>query len=401
MKATQLQALSKGLGLLEKLQWSKATQSEFFRHRGERMPEPEYLFDKTEAASAAADLQAFRKSLGTSAEDQLLDRTAASYASGFAMLAEAETKAFYALGLAQYGGGGSAALDGDTTNLDLAKFILERLGGDSAVPQQSETSALSATELRDALHARVQADYPELSVDFLFASSLSAKILAGLTRVRIREDAEFTEVDARSLYVHEIGTHLVTAQNGLGQTHLPFMASGGPRTTSTQEGLAVFAELYDKSLTTARLRRIARRVVLVSMAEAGADFMQVYRWLVEQGELPKDAYADASRIFRGGVLTGGAPFTKDACYLSGLVRVYNALRGAVRAADSAPVLDLLSGRVCLEDAPLLAELRCEGKLLAPRFLPSWAREWDTLAAYFAFTSFLNEIDFDIRKRTSA
>ena len=36
----------------------------------------------------------------------------------------------------------------------------------------------------------------------------------------------------------------------------------------------------------------------------------------------------AERVFRGGVLTGGAPFTKDAVYQRGYCRVYNFLRVA-------------------------------------------------------------------------
>ena len=92
-------------------------------------------------------------------------------------------------------------------------------------------------------------------------------------------------------------------------------------------------------------------------------------------------------------MLGGAPFTKDACYLAGLVDVYNFLRVAVRAGARQIAEVLVSGRLALADLDALLWLRSQGVLVAPRLVPRWLDKWDTLLAYFAFTSFLNEIDF--------
>jgi uncharacterized protein (TIGR02421 family) len=389
--ALELDTMARGLGLLEKLQWDKSVELEFFARGADVLPNVTYAVDREAAHASRCALRDFRARLDrANPAGELLHRAAGSFEAAYGLLAQVETRAFYTTAVEQYGGAKTTALDGDTTNHDLAQHILRRLGASN---ESASSRRYSGLELRDRIQTRAAKDYPELELEFSFAPSLSAKVLAGMRRVRIREGAEFAYSELSGLYVHEVGTHLLTAQNGAAQVDLPFLRSGGPRTTLTQEGLAVFAELHDQSLSADRLVRIARRVELVGMVEDGADFLQLYRHLVGMGERPSDAFADASRIFRGAVLTGGAPFTKDACYLAGLVKVYNTLRTVVSRHDRGAVHDLVAGRVALEDLDLLAELRADGVLKPPRFVPRWVRNWDTLSAYFAFTSFLNEIDF--------
>src|SRR5450755_1429985 len=221
---------------------------------------------------------------------------------------------------------------------------------------------------------------------------LSAKVICGMTRLRVRDGARFSRDEAEGLYEHEIETHALTAQNGAAQQGFPLLRSGGPRATRTQEGLAVFSELYGHTLSSRRLERIATRVLMVGMAEDGASFLDVYRYLLDKGDEPHDAYLNAQRVFRGGNVAGGAPFTKDACYLAGLVDVYNFLRVAVRARGRTLGEVLVSGRLALDDLEALLWLREEGVLTKPKLEPRWLERWDTLLSYFAFTSFLNEVD---------
>jgi hypothetical protein len=58
----------------------------------------------------------------------------------------------------------------------------------------------------------------------------------------------------------------------------------------------------------------------------GADFIDVYRYFLEKTDHPEQSFQNAKRVFRGGVMTGGAPFTKDIVYLEGLADVHNFLR---------------------------------------------------------------------------
>jgi hypothetical protein len=57
-----------------------------------------------------------------------------------------------------------------------------------------------------------------------------------------------------------------------------------------------------------RLRRLADRVFAIQMAIDGADFIEVYRYFLERTGQPDQAFENARRVFRGGMMVGGAPF---------------------------------------------------------------------------------------------
>jgi uncharacterized protein (TIGR02421 family) len=378
--------------LLDSIQWPRSTDQAFFEKNAEALPQPSYTID---LASAHANLDALRsldeKLVGDDALLEYLRKISSSYAAANLMLLAVGTRRFYELSIDQYGGARSTPLDADTTNIDLAIHLGRRMGRGTKSSGEQE-SQISAEEFCRSLEQKLATFQPDLDVKVVLDNDLSAKVIAGAKRVRVRAGATFSRRESESLFVHEIETHALTAQNGMAQPRLPFLRAGGPRTTRTQEGLAVLAELFDHSLSIERLRRLVERVAMVAMAEEGASFLDVYRHLLGLGVEPREAYLDTTRIFRGGKVEGGAPFTKDAAYLSGLAEVYNFLRASL--ADGAGLLAevLVSGRLALEDLDLLLDLRHEGTLEPPRFMPRWLAEWDALLPYFAFTSFLNEID---------
>ena len=91
-------------------------------------------------------------------------------------------------------------------------------------------------------------------------------------------------------------------------------------------------------------------------------------------------------------MQGGAPYTKDACYLAGLLEVYTFLSAVTRGGFRDELELLVCGRIHLDDITALAQLRSMGLLERPAFLPAWLEHWRTLLPYFAFTSFLAGID---------
>jgi uncharacterized protein (TIGR02421 family) len=221
--------------------------------------------------------------------------------------------------------------------------------------------------------------------------SLSANATAGAERIRIRAGAHFTDRDVDQLVHHEAGIHVTTALNGRAQTDLPILASSHPGTTRTQEGLAVFSEFITGCMDVDRLSRLADRVLAIQMTIDGADFLEVYRHFLDKGTAEKAAFELTRRVFRGGVLTGGAPFTKDVVYLDGLLRVHDFLRSLI-AAGRADVLQLLfCGKLSLADVPVLCELAEMGLLKAPKFLPPWASDRRFLVSYLAYSGFLGRV----------
>jgi len=378
--------------LLDSIQWSQATERAFFAAGGLEQPQPEYTIDEATARGNIERLTDLRRDLHGSDPLLVYLRTiAASYQDANEMLLNVGTRRFYELSLVQYGGATTAALDHDTTNLDLAIHLATRLG--RGLRKADNDPTLSAEEFARIIEQRVEQHQPGLDVKVVLDDALAPKVIAGARRVRVRSGATFSALEAESLFVHEIETHALTAQNGMHQRHLPFLRAGGPRTTRTQEGLAVFAELFDRSLSIDRLRRLVERVRMVAMAEDGASFLDVYRHLIDLGAEPREAYLDTARIFRGGIVQGGAPFTKDAAYLAGLAEVYNFLRLTLVDGSRQIAEVLISGRLALDDVELLLSLRDDGLVDGPKFMPRWLARWEALLPYFAFTSFLNELDF--------
>ena len=394
-----LDAAAKGSRLLEAIAWPRTVEHEFFSADAEELPRAVYAIDRDRASRHIQELAALEAHLtGDHPLFVWLRGLARSFIDANRMLLGVGTREFYEISLSIYGGARTTALDDDTSNLDFAEHLQKRLGDAPAnPPRRLDTSAFIADVER-----RLAKRHPTITMEIVRDRDLSAKALCGMTRLRVREGATFEVSEAVGLYHHEIETHALTAQNGDAQPHLSFLRSGGPRTTRTQEGLAVFSELYAHALTSTRLRRLTERVRLVGMAEDGASFVDLYRRLVSLGGSTHEAYLDAQRICRGGLVGGGGPFTKDASYLSGLMDVYNFLRVALRADARVVGEVLVSGRVALEDLDALVWLRGQGVLAKPKLIPRWLARWDGLLAYFAFTSFLNEVDLGpVEKRHRA
>lgn len=385
-----------GSGLLDAITWPRAVEERFFASNEEELPPIEYAIDRDNVSEGLRNLDAFEKELGgDDALPRLLRGFVASHRLAGQMMLAVGTPDFYRLSLVAYGGASTTALDLDTTNLDFARHLGVRLG---EIDIEASAHRLSAEEFADDVRDRLSKRRTKLEVEIRLTDELSAKAIAGTTRLKIRSDATFEPEESRSLFLHEVETHLLTAQNGAAQSQLFFLKSGGPRTTRTQEGLAVFSEFFAQALTASRMRRLVERVKLVAMAEEGASFVELYRHLRDRGLDAHGAFLDASRVTRGGVPGGGAPFTKDASYLSGFVDVYNFMRLAVTAESREIAEVLVSGRMSLDDVEPLLELRNQGLLDSPAHLPSWLRRWEDVLTHFAFTSFLGEINLDYVER---
>lgn len=388
-----LNPMTRKLRFLETIGWSRDVEEEFFAAGASRLPTPTYSVDREYAKTAIPTLERLHEDLlGEHVMLDWLRATVRSFIDGYRMLLAIGTSDFYHRSLELYGGASTTAFDRDSTNLDLAEHIERRIGGQTRVV---EAEMLDTTGFIAFIQAKLAARKPRIDLEVVRDPNLSAKVICGRTRMRVREGVKYGIAEAEGLWLHEVETHALTAQNGAAQPRLPLLVSGGPRTTRTQEGLAVFSELYGGALSSPRLLRIAQRVRLVGMAEDGASFLDLYRALVDRGLPQRDAYLDAQRVCRGGLVGGGGPFTKDACYLAGLLDIYTLLRFMLQ--QTSPIFGELfvSGRVHSDDLLALLWLRSEGVLEKPRYMPSWASDWDLLLAYFAFSSFLSEVDVDL------
>ena len=199
-------------------------------------------------------------------------------------------------------------------------------------------------------------------------------------------------VDAAQLLNHEAFIHVLTAVNGRHQPDLPILAIGHPGTTRTQEGLAVFAEFVSGTLELDRFRRLADRVLGVQMVIDGADFIELFRWFSERSPDPEQAFESTRRIFRGGPVTGGAPFTKDCVYLSGFLAVSTFIKAAFVQERLDCVGTLFVGKLDLHDIPALVELRRLGLCRSPVHRPPWVLDPGWALTWLTYSTFVADVD---------
>ena len=175
---------------------------------------------------------------------------------------------------------------------------------------------------------------------------------------------------------------------------LKCLAVGPPRTTKAQEGLATFSELISGTIDLARLKRIALRVLAVDMALAGANFVEVFKFFLEQDQSEQESYRSTARVFRGGFPDKQIVFTKDSVYLDGMIKVHTFFLWAMQSHRVDYLQALFCGRMALEDIPLLVELIKNGDVAPPKFLPPWFRKIHGLGGILAFSLLANDISID-------
>ncbi len=305
--------------------------------------------------------------------EKFLFATAHSYADAGRMLMNVGTPAFTQYAEKVYGRPDFIYKHQGVSAVDGAKFFLEvtdnLLRGTVIQPIEAD---ISATEFAKWLEAEVDAFFRFDDVKVVVDETISAKALAGATRIRLRSGALFSQLDKDQLLHHEAFVHTATQLNGRKQANLKSLGLGAPRTTRTQEGIAVLAELITNSMDINRLRRIALRVLAVKDALDGADFVDLFRFFLDAGQSEKESVQSAQRIFRGGAVEGGVVFTKDGVYLQGLLEVHTLLRVAIRDNKPGLVSNLFAGRLTVADAIRLDPCFQQGWLVRPA-QPAWER----------------------------
>ncbi|MFN0023804.1 MAG: flavohemoglobin expression-modulating QEGLA motif protein [Parvularculaceae bacterium] len=380
------------LPVLRTLSWDRAVGDAFLKSGGLVPPAPAYpQIDPEPSRQRIAAARALID--GESPVHDWLRRFADMAEMTAAMLSAIGTVTFHVHSRALYGAPSSPIADGKRNALELARrldaLLADLEGGMRLEPPKILGAAEIKRRLDTLLPEHFGADSPRVEV----TPNVSGKAAAGRDYIKLREDAMFSDLDVTQLLQHEAFVHIATGKNGQAQANFPLLAESHPGNAKTQEGLAVFAEFISGALDPRRFRRLADRVMAIDMAERGADFIEVFRFFREQSatDAPFEAFENARRVFRGGVIAGGAPFTKDSIYLGGLLEVHNFLRAAVKSGDAGYIRLLFVGKIDLADLAAMKMLRDEELIAPPRFMPPWATDLRYLLSYLAYSTFLNEI----------
>jgi uncharacterized protein (TIGR02421 family) len=321
-------------------------------------------------------------------------QTARSYMVAARMLESIGTAEFRSLSETLYGRPKDKI--GKLSNLKLADDFI-KITSDFAAAITDDAAAESAhcvlpEVVAAEMRLRADAFFGSHKVDIVIDPNLASKAAAGSERVRLRGRTSFSRAEIDQLLEHELFVHSATMLNGRGQPYLKSLGLGSPRTTGTQEGLATFAELITATMDLSRLRRIAMRIKAIHLGCEGGDFIDVFKFFLDNGQTQKESFQSTARIFRGGDVRGRHVFTKDVVYLMGLVSVHTFLRKAIERRKIDFPRYLFIGRVALGDVISLESFIADGFIAAPQYMPRWVANREGLAAYLSYSVFSNRLN---------
>lgn len=400
----RLVELQRPIRILDAIKWDNDVQQAFFASKCKELP-PVTLdyyanrplgFDPEEKRRQFQDLvQDIQRLLGQfNPIGVILRRMCREYEMVVYMLEGRGKPEFSRIARELFGSASDAFHAGDPSLADLGDLMGEALQNIHLNGALKEDEKIFCGEdavqiLQEQLNQDL-AD-PQRPVRVMLSDGIVADAAAGADYIKIRKEACFSERDLRLLRIHEGWVHLGTTLNGMNQPICTFLSKGPPSSTLTQEGLAILMEIIAFASHPDRVLRLTNRIRAVAMAEAGANFIEVYEFFREQGRSEDVAYNNTQRVFRGSTPDGG-PFTKDLTYSKGFILVYNYVRLAVRKGllDRIPLL--FCGKTTLEDMRILAQLREEKMITMPRYLPPQFSDMSALTSWMCYSNFLNRLN---------
>jgi uncharacterized protein (TIGR02421 family) len=393
--------------VLQALRWGDEVEEQFFKGRQREMPKVDAAYYEAvelgfdprlkmeEFDEIARDID---RDLGdTDAIGQIMVTTALEYRDVVRMLAVRGTPSFYAWSRKLYGSPKDKFPDGRSTVRDLGQLMygiltnVDEWSASMRMASPAYARTIGADEAARQLGERLAEYFGDVRVPVEADEIILADAAAGSDYVKVRRGAQFSQRDIDILEVHEGWVHVATSLNGQAQPVAKWLAKGPPRTTSVQEGLAALLEIFTFRTYPRRARRLNDRVLAVDKAEDGASFLDVFEWFRTEGYEADECFHNTRRIFRGGVLGGGAPFTKDACYCKGVVLNYAFVRSAIQHDRVDLVPFLFVGKVAHEDVPVLARRVADGVVKPPKYLPPMFRDLNGLAIWMAYSTFFSRL----------
>lgn len=389
--------------VLQAIRWDNSVEDQFLKKRAREMPKLDAAyyaqvdlgFDPRGKAEEFEQIARDVESVLGEGDGigEILRKTAMEYRDVVRMLEARGTPQFYAYSRKLYGSPKDKFPDGKSTVRDLGHQlygILTNIDENALGAVQGRT--LTSTECAEELNERFKTYFSDDTVRVSADDSILADAAAGNDYVKVRTGAMFSPRDIDILEAHEGWVHVATSLNGQQQPVARWLSKGPPRTVAVQEGLAALLEIFTFRTYPRRARRLNDRVIAVDKAEDGASFLDVFEWFRTEGYEEEECFFNTRRVFRGGVLDGGAPFTKDACYCKGIVLNYAFIRSAIQhnRADLVPLLFL--GKVAHEDVPILARRVNDGVVKPPRYVPSMFRDLNGLAIWMAYSTFFSRLE---------
>ena len=399
----RLVQIQKPIQILDAIKWPSQWRDDFFA-RGETVLPPatrEYYQGRAFAYKAEkkrADLKELREvivhDLGKhDALGKILLQTVDQYLLVLDLLEARGTPGFKQLSKQLYGSAHDRFRGDNRTMREMADKLCAIFSQPAAKHlTASFPKRYNADEAVQLLQEKLASYFPLGEIKVLKTDGIVSDAAAGGDSIKINTNAMFSERDLKILEVHEGWVHVGTTLNGRRQRYATWLSVGSPRIAAIQEGLAVLMETLTFSTYPFRAQRISDRAHAIYLAEEGANFIEVYHAMRARDMDRDDAWTITQRVFRGGMVEGGAPFTKDLSYVLGFVENVNFLRCTITAGIPELIPMLFVGKVTLEDIPALYQGYLDGLIDAPHFMPAMFRDLSGLYVWFGFSSGIGLVD---------
>lgn len=401
----QIVTAQKPIRILDSLKWDSEVQANFFKNKCKKLPEvdAEYYqrknplqFDPIKKMEEFYNIERnIRRTLGQySGVGSIMSRMCHEYTRVVEMLMARGTDKFSTISQELYGSAEDAFHVGAPTLKDLATLVTSTLINiKNKVTTPADQKIFSSEEAVQILRQKLENYFTDKNqtIRVELSDGILADASAGAEKIKIHEGMMFSAREIRTFEVHEGWVHLGTTLNGMAQPVCTFLSKGPPSSTITQEGLAIITEVFTFASYPGRLKRLTNRITGVSMAEEGANFLDVYNFFRNQELEEEDSYQSAIRVFRGSTPDRG-PFTKDLSYSKGFILIYNYIRLAVQRGLLSQIPVLFIGKTTLEDIHILSDLIDEGIVIPPKYIPPQFEDLAALSAWMCYSLFLNKID---------
>jgi uncharacterized protein (TIGR02421 family) len=304
------------------------------------------------------------------------------------------TDRFASIAGALYGTPSDVFHAGGPTVADLAKTMRQTLEANAmAIMGMRDDRNIPGTEAAAQLQSQLDASVGEGVVQVRVDDGIASDAAAGSDYIKMRSDRLFSRRDIDLLEAHEGWVHVATTLNGLQQPVCTFLGKASPRSTVTQEGLAVLTEMLNLRSHPMRLAKLMRRIEAIQRAAEGATFRDVFEACRTDGLSEDDAWVTTSRVFRGSLPEAG-PFTKDLGYGKGLVLTLLYVRMAIQFGHTRRIPLLFCGKVDLLDMATLHQLEDEGLVERPAFIPPPFNDLPALASSLSLGRFIAQMDLE-------
>jgi len=241
--------------------------------------------------------------------------------------------------------------------VDEATKLLLKAEGEYSQPAGN----ITADEAQDIMN-NIFTDYGLANWKVKIKESMVSDAIAGKNnRLFLRKGAMFTESRIENLIIHEIETHILTAENGKAQPFELFNR-GLANYLETQEGLAIYNILTQKHEEAKNLYLSLSLVVAVDMAMKYS-FVEIFEKMLDYKIPPERAWRTAVKVKRGLENTGEpGGFTKDFLYYKG----YKQIKEFV--SKGGKIKDLYRGKFNADDVENV--LKVPG-ITESKYLPKW------------------------------